>query len=82
MTCEDGLPTWGYALYFPLWLRSRWVEKVMLGGTWTLVSMDTFFGSLDHFDWFTDGAFPVQAPRALSPNGSLQQGNCSPRSRL
>ena len=34
-TCEDGTPTWVYALYLPLLVRAKYVEWQILKQVWT-----------------------------------------------
>lgn len=65
-SCEKGMPFWGYLLYIPLLCRAKWVEiKIMRALNEDLCgifSMPGFWlGCLEHADWFTDGALPVQA---------------------
>lgn len=63
-TCGEGMPSWGYALYVPFLLRAKYIEWKILQGlneTGRVLSLGFVLGVLDHADWFTDGAFPVQA---------------------
>ncbi|CAE7777135.1 dcd2A [Symbiodinium sp. CCMP2592] len=65
-SCEKGMPLWGYALYIPLLLRAKWIEiKILraLNEDWSNIFLAPGFwlGCLEHADWFTDGALPVQA---------------------
>ncbi|CAJ1377651.1 unnamed protein product [Effrenium voratum] len=65
-SCEKGSPIWAYALYVPLLLRAKWIEaKILraLNEDWSQIFLSPGFwlGALEHADWFTDGALPVQA---------------------
>ncbi|CAE7457716.1 dcd2A [Symbiodinium natans] len=65
-SCEKGMPLWGYALYVPLLLRAKWIEiKILraLNESWSHIFLapGLWLGCLEHADWFTDGALPVQA---------------------
>jgi len=66
-TCRGGMPTWGYALYLPFLVRTKWNEHGILTGGFCMrtseivLSIPFVLSSLDHLDWYTDGAFPVQA---------------------
>eukprot|EP00439_Symbiodinium_sp_Y106_P036908 s1514_g4.t1 len=71
-SCEKGMPLWGYALYIPLLLRAKWIEIKILRALnedrrgfldWSNIFLAPGFwlGCLEHADWFTDGALPVQA---------------------
>eukprot|EP00440_Ansanella_granifera_P034033 gb/GFBE01036918.1/.p1 GENE.gb/GFBE01036918.1/~~gb/GFBE01036918.1/.p1 ORF type:complete len:483 (+),score=77.34 gb/GFBE01036918.1/:1-1449(+) len=66
-TCEKGMPNWVYLIYLPILLRSKWLEwrilkslDVIPSSTWTIL-YHTGLGALEHMDFFTDGAFPLQA---------------------
>ena len=64
-----GLP--GYALFL---LRSKTIEVLLLRNSGEAKPVHYLFmllGVLDHFDLFTDGAYPVQAYRC---DGSLTDG--------
>lgn len=65
-SCEKGMPWWGYLLYLPLLVRAKWIEvKIMQALNEDLKSIFStpgfWLGCLEHADWFTDGALPVQA---------------------
>ncbi|CAE7372140.1 unnamed protein product [Symbiodinium necroappetens] len=73
-TCAGGSPTWVYLLYIPALLRAKYIEyqllqqlealSVKVDNTvpWSLKLIFEFcIGAFEHFDWFTDGAMPVQA---------------------
>eukprot|EP00931_Biecheleriopsis_adriatica_P118061 TRINITY_DN9352_c0_g1_i3.p1 TRINITY_DN9352_c0_g1~~TRINITY_DN9352_c0_g1_i3.p1 ORF type:complete len:597 (+),score=99.20 TRINITY_DN9352_c0_g1_i3:43-1833(+) len=64
-TCEDGMPIVAYALYAPLFVRSRYVEWSILklfNVTFdALLVLRIVLDGLEHFDWFTDGGFLGQA---------------------
>ena len=65
-SCEKGMPWWGYLVYLPLLVRAKWIEvKIMQAlneDLKSIFSMPGFWlGCLEHADWFTDGALPVQA---------------------
>jgi len=64
-SCLSGSPTWLYISYLPFLLRSKMVEyKIIrkLGIQWRPALLFEYaIGVLEHLDWFTDGAFPVQA---------------------
>ena len=64
-SCLGGSPTWLYVLYLPFLLRSKVVEYQIIkkfGIEWGPALLFEYgMGVLEHLDWFTDGAFPVQA---------------------
>lgn len=65
-SCRKGMPWWGYLLYLPLLLRAKWIEaQILLALNEDLKSIflspGFWLGMLEHADWFTDGALPVQA---------------------
>ena len=64
-SCLGGSPTWLYVLYLPFLLRSKVVEYQIIkkfGIEWRPALLFEYgMGVLEHLDWFTDGAFPVQA---------------------
>ena len=64
-SCLSGSPTWLYILYLPFLLRSKIVEYQIIrkfGIDWGPALLFEYgIGVLEHLDWFTDGAFPVQA---------------------
>eukprot|EP00438_Fugacium_kawagutii_P026097 Skav226888 [mRNA] locus=scaffold1187:485198:490229:+ [translate_table: standard] len=74
-TCEKGSPSWLYAVYFPILVRSKWIEwrlmpdfnitnvfphKIQINDCMSILMSFALWGPLDHLDWFTDGAAPVQ----------------------
>lgn len=65
-TCENGSPTWLWAIYLPFLIRVKILEWRILRrlgeSNWDIFTNIGFvFGILDALDWFTDGAFPIQA---------------------
>lgn len=75
-TCSEGSPLWLYAIYVPFLLRSKYVELELMQalpaefpdqaesalpwGFWLWLDF-LVFGPLEHLDFFTDGAAPIQA---------------------
>ena len=64
-SCEKGMPNWAYLLYIPFLIRAKWVEfKIMRAlneDPCSILLIPGFWlGCLEHADWFTDGALPVQ----------------------
>jgi len=64
-TCEKGTPPWVYVIYAPFLFFTKGREFYMLqqaNVSWSpLVAFHFVMGIVEHADWFTDGAFPVQA---------------------
>lgn len=62
-TCEGGMPTAAYVLYAVFLLRSKAMEICILLNikAEAIAYVFMLLGMFDHFDWFTDGAYPVQA---------------------
>ena len=65
-TCADGAPSWMYAFPAALFLRSKLVEVIYMtqvSRPWTCSVWISLFlwGPLEYFDYFSDGAAPVQA---------------------
>lgn len=58
-TCEAGMPIWAYVLYVPFLLATKIHEFSWLQVGYSKLKF--FMGVVEHGDWFTDGAFPVQA---------------------
>eukprot|EP00933_Yihiella_yeosuensis_P068838 TRINITY_DN7483_c0_g1_i1.p1 TRINITY_DN7483_c0_g1~~TRINITY_DN7483_c0_g1_i1.p1 ORF type:complete len:605 (+),score=82.35 TRINITY_DN7483_c0_g1_i1:141-1955(+) len=65
-TCADGTPTCAYLMYIPFMIRARVFEWRILPSLSLNSSPPHAFllqmavGTLEHFDWFSDGAFVVQ----------------------
>merc|ERR1719362_1619346 len=62
-TCENGTPLPVYIVYFVVLIRSKVIEfrilKQLKVGYAAFIFM--LIGCFEHFDWFSDGAFPAQA---------------------
>eukprot|EP00929_Paragymnodinium_shiwhaense_P030354 TRINITY_DN17227_c0_g1_i2.p1 TRINITY_DN17227_c0_g1~~TRINITY_DN17227_c0_g1_i2.p1 ORF type:complete len:421 (+),score=31.18 TRINITY_DN17227_c0_g1_i2:152-1414(+) len=71
-TCEEGVPTWLYAIYLVILFRAKLLELSLLrslnptsttaGFLYENICSAAFLlSALDHMDSFTDGIFPIQA---------------------